>query len=81
MTHSLKTGAANLSANHAIGNQTKQGLIATQLSVLEAFVIKVDENIHPWYYLAEYLSLVAPVHVYSRQCTLFSGGTVRTGSA
>ena len=26
----------------------KQGLIATQLSVLEALVIKIDENIHPW---------------------------------
>ena len=31
----------------------KQGLIAIQLSVLEALVIKVDENIHPWYYVAE----------------------------
>ena len=26
----------------------KQGLIATPLSVLEAFVFKVDENFHPW---------------------------------
>ena len=26
----------------------KQGLIAKRLSVLEALVIKVDENIHPW---------------------------------
>ena len=26
----------------------KQGLIATMLSVLEALVFKVDENIHPW---------------------------------
>ena len=34
-------------------DSTKQGLIATRLSVLEALVIKVDENIHPWYYVAE----------------------------
>ena len=27
----------------------KQGLIATRLSVLEALVFKVDENIHTWY--------------------------------
>ena len=33
--------------------ESKQGLIATRLSVLEALVIKVDENIHPWYYVAE----------------------------
>jgi len=26
----------------------KQGLIATRLSVLEALVVKVDKNIHPW---------------------------------
>ena len=26
----------------------KQGLIAITLSVLEALVFKVDENIHPW---------------------------------
>ena len=26
----------------------KKGLIATQLSVLEALVFNVDENIHPW---------------------------------
>ena len=31
----------------------KQGLITTRLSVLEAVVIKVVENIHPWYYVAE----------------------------
>ena len=30
-------------------------LIATRLSVLEALVFKVDENIHPWYYVAEYI--------------------------
>ena len=33
----------------------KQGLIATQLSVLEALIMKVDENIHPGYYVAEYI--------------------------
>ena len=33
--------------------QLKQGLIATQLSVLEELVVKVDENIHLWYYVAE----------------------------
>ena len=32
----------------SIRNHTKQGLIATPLSVLEALVFKVDENIHPW---------------------------------
>ena len=40
--------------------ETKQGLIATQLSVLEALVVKVDENIHPWYYTerkTEYIGL------------------------
>ena len=25
----------------------------TYLSALEALIIKVDENIHPWYYVAE----------------------------
>ena len=39
------------SVNHDM--LVKQGLIATRLSVLEALVIKVDENIHPWYYVAE----------------------------
>ena len=30
---------------------------ATQLSVLEALIIKVDENIHPGYYIAEYIHI------------------------
>ena len=34
-------------------NFIKQGLIATRLSVLEALVIKVNENTHPWYYVDE----------------------------
>ena len=31
----------------------KQGLIATQLSMLEAMVVKVDEHIHQWYHVAK----------------------------
>ena len=39
--------------NHKYCIEIKQGLIATQLSVLEALVLKVDENIHPCYFVAE----------------------------
>ena len=35
------------------GFECKQGLVATQLSVLEALVIKIDVTIHPWYNAAE----------------------------
>ena len=56
----------------------KQGLIATRLSVLEALIFKVDENIHPWTSTFswkcssldwKYSPLVTPAHVYSWQCT------------
>ena len=51
------TGVLLLNLVQEIGNIqdfNKQGLIATQLSVLEALVFKVDENIHPWTkYVAE----------------------------
>ena len=56
---------------------TKQGLIATQLSVLEALVIKIDETIHPWYYAAE------TIHPWLLQhtCTVDSVQCSGTGSA
>ena len=52
---------------------TKQGLIATRLSVLEVLVIKVDETIHPWYYVAEYIHPCLLQHmctVESVQCSV-----------
>ena len=39
--------AFHLSEVKVIREEFKQGLMATQLSVLEALVVKVDENIHP----------------------------------
>jgi len=50
---SVPTNIWYKSGNEISGHKTqesreKQGLIATTLSVLEALVFKVDENIHPW---------------------------------
>ena len=43
-----ETGWYVLSYVQVMSHVHKQGLIAKQLSVLEALIFKVDENIHPW---------------------------------
>ena len=50
--------------------ERKQWLIATQLSVLEALVIKIDENIHPW--LLQHTCTVDSVQPTVYTCTVDS---------
>ena len=56
--------------------ECKQGLIATTLSVLEAMVFKVDENIHHWTsihpWLHQHMCTVDSVQTTVYSCTVES---------